>query len=467
MRSFFSFTFLCCLLFLNRPAHAQSDSDHTYRKPLQEVLEQISQRFGVKVKYSREQVKDKWVNYAGWRFRPDLNQTFEEVLKPLDMKVNDEGHGVYKLKEYEYHRWAPADGWAMLDSLSKRYPSLESWEKRKAALKPAIFQALQLSPMPRPAATKPVLTRKRLFDGYTVENISIELIPGLYLNGSVYKPAKMKGKVPVVMSPDGHWAGHRYRKDCQVRCATLARMGAMAVSYDLFGWGESLLQFKSSDHRRSLAMTIQTLGGIRMLDYIYGLPQTDRQRIAISGGSGGGSHTVLMAALDDRITLSAPVVSLSSYFFGGCPCESGMPIHFAEGGTNNVELAAMAAPRPQLVVSDGQDWTAQMPEHDFPWLQRQYARYGASALVENVHLPKEGHDFGYSKRKALYDFLVRHFKLDASRIRTHAGDYDETGCTVEPEKALYAFGDNGEYLPATAIHGFDELVSAFDRYRKK
>ena len=123
-------------------------------------------------------------------------------------------------------------------------------------------------------------------------------------------------------------------------------------------------------------MSIQVLGSIRILDYLLSLKDADPKRVAITGGSGGGSHTVLMAAIDDRIKVSAPVVSLSSYFYGGCPCESGMPIHDCGGRTDNVEIAAMAAPRPQLVVSDGGDWTDRMPEHDFLYLQKMYSWYG-------------------------------------------------------------------------------------------
>lgn len=264
-----------------------------------------------------------------------------------------------------------------------------------------------------------------------------------------------------MLSPDGHWGQQRYRADCQLRCATMARMGVMAFSYDLFAWGESLLQFKPEDHRRSLAQTIQTLGGIRILDYVLSLKETDPDRVGISGGSGGGSHTVLMAAMDDRIKLSAPVVSLSSSFYGGCPCESGMPIHLCAEGTNNVELAAMAAPNPQLVVSDGKDWTVTVPEHDMPFLKTIYGYYGQPERVVNVHLPEEGHDFGYSKRKALYDFLVQNFKLDVAGVKDKDGKYDESKCTIEKEPAMYVFGEKGERLPANAIKGFEQLEQVF------
>ncbi|TDS10290.1 DUF4974 domain-containing protein [Sphingobacterium paludis] len=453
-------TFIALSLF-SASTFAQQNSDDQYRKPLVEVLRDLEQRYGITIKYDEAQVRDKYLNYAMWRFRTDVDETLRNVLAPLDLKVNKEGEKKYKLKPYEYYRWEVKDGWDYLDQLATQYHDKESWEKRKAAIRPALFTALKLSPLPAKPASKPILTAKRKFDGYSVQNFALEILPGVYLNGSIYRPEKAKGKSALVLSPDGHWGDHRYRKDAQIRCAMLAKMGAVAVSYDLFAWGESLLQFKSEDHRKSLAMTVQTLGAIRLLDYMLAEQAIDPSRVAICGGSGGGSHAVLMTALDERITLSIPVVSLSSYFYGGCPCESGLPIHASGGGTNNVELAAFAAPRPQLVISDGKDWTAHMPEHDFGYLQKIYGYYGKTTDVANVHLPNDGHDFGYSKRKPVYDFVARYFNLNNKGLKDQAGEYDESGCTIEKKETLYTFGASGENLPANALHGYENLEELF------
>jgi len=440
---------------------AQQDTDHEYRRSLKDVLDEIQARYHVKIKYTDDQVKDKYVNYADWRFRNTVDETLVNVLAPVDMKVNKTGPSSYKLKDYEYNVWSVEDGWAKLDSIAKLYHDVNSWEQRKAILRPELYKALDLSPLPVKPDSKPIITAKRIYNGYTVENIAIEILPGLYINGSLYKPLHFKGKIPVMLSPDGHWDKQRYRADCQLRCASLARMGCMAYSYDLFAWGESLLQFKSEDHRTSIAQVIQTLGAIRIIDYLLSLKETDPARLGISGGSGGGSHTVLMAAIDQRIKLSAPVVSVSSYFYGGCPCESGMPIHMCDGGTDNVELAAMAAPNPQLLITDGKDWTAHMPEHDFPYLQKVYGYYAKSSLVENVHLPNEGHDYGPSKRNALYKFVAKNFKLDISKIEDKTGNIDESQVTIEQEPQMYVFGDHGQYLPKDAIHGYANLLHVF------
>jgi hypothetical protein len=354
------------------------------------------------------------------------------------------------------------EGWVELDRIAALYNNKEEWEKRKQSLKPCLREALQLTTLPAAPSSKPIITPKRKYDGYTVENIAIEILPGVWINGSLYKTLSYKGKIPVILNPDGHWEKQRYRADCQYRCAALAKMGAMAFSYDLFAWGESLLQFNLEDHRRSLSMTIQVLGSIRILDYLLSLKDADTNRVAMTGGSGAGSHTILMTAIDDRIKVSAPVVSLSSYFYGGCPCESGMPVHSCGGRTDNVEIAAMAAPRPQLIVSDGKDWTDKMPEHDFLYLQKMYGWYGQTDKVENVHLAEEGHDFGINKRTAVYRFMAKWLGLNSKAIEDASGKIDESKITIEKESAMFVFGEKGELLPSHAVKGFAALEKLWE-----
>ncbi len=459
--------FLCALVSLWFNAAAQLNTDNQYSKPLKEVLNDIQKKYGVAIKFDEKMVAGKIVTYAEWKYRPDVEATLDNVLEPLSLKVKKDGDKKYKLSEYEYYRWQPADGWAELDRIAAQYKTVSEWEARKTDLKPCLKEALQLTHLPALPSSKPITTPKRNFDGYTVENVAIEILPGVWINGSLYKPAKYKGKIPVILNPDGHWEKQRYRADCQYRCAAFAKMGAMAFNYDLFAWGESMLQFKYEDHRRSLSMTIQALGSIRILDYLLAQKDADTNRVAITGGSGAGSHSVLMTALDDRIKVSAPVAAISSYFYGGCPCESGMDIHGCGGRTDNVEIAAMAAPRPQLLISDGGDWTDRMPEHDFPYLQKMYSWYGKKDDVQNVHLPNDKHDFGITKRIPLYEFMAKYLKLNFKAIQNDSGRIDESKITIEPERALYVFGDKGELLPAHAVKGFENLEKLFiDEIRK-
>ena len=89
----------------------------------------------------------------------------------------------------------------------------------------------------------------------------------------------------------------------------------------------------------------------------------------------------------------------------------------------------MMAPKPVLVVSDGGDWTASVPQLEFPYLQRIWGFYGSESNVRNVHLPNERHDFGKNKRQAVYNFFIDVFHLDASKL-------DEEKVTIEPASSL-------------------------------
>ena len=433
-------------------------ADSAYSRPLIEVLNNIENQFGIKIKYDQKMIDGKILPYADWRIKPwSVTETLKAILAPFDY-VYTMDNGKYKIKSFEYARTTPDEGKLFLDYLNTLYQDKASWEKRKSELKTCLPAALGLSAIPAKPNSKIILSKERKYDGYTVQNFALESLPGIYVCGSIYKSAQKLKQYPIILNPNGHFGQGRYRADQQKRCAMQARMGAISVSWDLFAWGESLLQFDGTLHRLSAANAIQSLNTVRILDYALSLKEADRSRVAITGGSGGGSMTMMIAAIDDRITLSIPTVMTSSYFVGGCPCESGLPAHLCGNRTNNAEISAMFAPKPQLILSDGKDWTANVPELEYPYLKRIYGFYNATANIENVHFPEEGHDYGISKRLAMYQFIAKHFNLDIKKISDPAGNIDESKVRIEKEPQMYIFGDNGENLPANAIKGKEALL---------
>ena len=416
------------LLLFGMTAGAQT-YETKFTRPLSDVLGDVSKRFGVKLKYNVDTTGLK-LAYADFRVRPySLEETLNNILAPFDFKAVKQNDKLYKIKPYEYPRRQAEDGMKLVPYLSSLYADKAAWEARKDTLRKEVRARLGIDKLLAVCSKDaPEYGKIRKFDGYTVQNFRLKTANGHTVCGSIYAP-KGKGKHPLIICPNGHFSNGRYGTVQQQRLATLARMGAICVDYDLWGWGESADEVGSKAHQTPEAHVMQALNGIRILDWMIQRKDVDKTRVGVNGGSGGGTQSVLLSVLDDRYTACCPVVSVSSWFDGGCPCESGMPIQLAGGGTCNAELAAMFAPKPMMLVSDGGDWTSTTPELEYPYIKRIYGFYGAADKVMNVHLPKERHDFGPNKRNAVYKFFIETFKLDASKL-------DEDKVVIEEENAL-------------------------------
>lgn len=419
---------LPALLFFGMTAGAQT-YETKFTRPLSDVLGDVSKRFGVKLKYNVDTTGLK-LAYADFRVRPySLEETLNNILAPFDFKAVKQNDKLYKIKPYEYPRRQAEDGMKLVPYLSSLYADKAAWEARKDTLRKEVRARLGIDKLLAVCSKEaPEYGKIRKFDGYTVQNFRLKTANGHTVCGSIYAP-KGKGKHPLIICPNGHFSNGRYGTVQQQRLATLARMGAICVDYDLWGWGESADEVGSKAHQTPEAHVMQALNGIRILDWMIQRKDVDKTRVGVNGGSGGGTQSVLLSVLDDRYTACCPVVSVSSWFDGGCPCESGMPIQLAGGGTCNAELAAMFAPKPMMLVSDGGDWTSTTPELEYPYIKRIYGFYGAADKVMNVHLPKERHDFGPNKRNAVYKFFIETFNLDASKL-------DEDKVVIEEENAL-------------------------------
>ena len=356
------------------------------------------------------------------------------------------------------NHWTEDEANLMMKKFALQWDDIESWEKRAERIKQGINEGMQLNKMPEIKGNfNPIIKDTRIMNGYIVENIAIESFPGFYITGNLYRPTEEKEKFAAILCPHGHLTDKRFTDYVQLRSAVFARMGAIVFAYDMIGYGECL----QVEHKNPIALLLQTFNSRRVLEYLLSRSDVDSLRIGMTGASGGGTQPFLLTAIDDRIKVSAPVVQVSAHFFGGCVCESGMPIHKSKTHqTNNVEIAALCAPKPLLLLSNGADWTRNTPRVEYPYIQKVYSLYNAEHKVENVHLPAEKHDYGYSKRMAAYNFFAHHLKLNHNNIPYEDG-YKEDFVKILSKDELKVFKDNYS-RPEDELQGIEAIIEYLD-----
>ncbi len=347
----------------------------------------------------------------------------------------------------------------VINNLKSEYKTSGEWIKRAGIIREGILKGADLVPYPEKTPLNPRFTEKREYPGYSVQNVAIESLPGVFVTGSLYMPEKLMMSMPGILSTHGHWSDAddygRFREDAQIRCAALAKMGAVVFAYDMVGYGE--MKEWGWKHNHGLALKQQLWNSIRALDFILSLDGVDPERIAITGASGGATQAFLLTAIDERIKMTVSVVQVSAHFFGGCICESGMPIHkSSHHQTNNVEIAALAAPRPMLLISDGDDWTKNTPEVEYPHIKYIYGLMNAERNVKNIHFPDEGHGYEFSKRKAAYPFFAAHLNMNPDAITDENGNFTEEEIVVEPYEMLEVFSDKNP-RPGYAVLKNDDV----------
>ena len=290
------------------------------------------------------------------------------------------------------------------------YESSEAWLKRAAFLKKQILSSAGLLPLPEKTPVNAEVFGKIEREGYSIEKVLLETYPGFYLGGNLYRPSGRPGKSPGVASPHGHWQYGRLENQplgsIPARGISLARQGFVVFTYDMVGYNDTTQAPHGFGGAREALWSISLLGlqlwnSIRAVDFLASLPDVDPDRIAATGASGGGTQTFLLTAVDERVKVAAPVNMISAIMQGGSACENAPNLRV---GANNVEIGALNAPRPLLLVSATGDWTRNTPGEEFPAIQNIYRLLGAEKNVEQIQIDAP-HNYNQASREAVYRFF--------------------------------------------------------------
>jgi len=294
--------------------------------------------------------------------------------------------------------------------------------------------------------------------GYRLEKIVYQSLPGTEVPAHLYIPDGLKERAPAILFYTGHWwADSKARPDFQAFCINMARLGLVVLSFDAFGQGERGIS--NRDHRRTEALLV----GIAQqgfaeyetqcaLEFLLSRPEVDPKRIGMTGASGGGYNTWMTTALDDRIRVAVPVVGTSEFYEQLSVCRpldwyrANEHCHFVPNlirYANNHELAAMAAPRPLLIVAASQDQSFPITgvREVAAYARSLYAAYGASEKFAFSEDSSTGHGYQQKKREAAYGWFLR-WLMDRGDGRPFVEPPTETAPWDSAELRCFPPGEN-------------------------
>ena len=372
----------------------------------------------------------------------------------------------------------PAKTRFALRTLDSHFPfavpaDVKTWNERAEALRFHLQMSLWLWPMPEKQPLKPIEHCAIDMGEFTVSRVYFESFPGFYVTGSLYRPKNLSQPGPGVLCPHGHHRNGRFmrsndqeikrmiaageeryepnaRSPLQSHCVHLARMGCTVFHYDMIGYADSqqipdavahgfarqrekenepdafgFFSPRAELHLQSI-MGLQTWNSIRALDFLSALPEVDPQRIGVTGCSGGGTQTFILTALDSRVTAAFPAAMVSTAMQGGCTCENCCNLRVVTG---NVEIAALAAPRP-LAMSACNDWTKDMATDGYPQLQELYKLVGTPERVFLSASTTFPHGYDQVARRVMYGWFDKFLGINSNRAgltfeQIHAGTIPE------------------------------------------
>ena len=310
-----------------------------------------------------------------------------------------------------------------------RLQSIGEWKQRQQEVRETFMNIV--GPFPEKSPLNPVITGKVKGDGFTVEKLYFESMPGVKVTAGFFIPEGKARKLPTVIFCSGH-SDLAFRSDVYQRMIlNLVKKGFAVLAFDPFGQGERL-QYLVEDKTKSRfsptrehsypgaqffingasAARYMIWDGIRSVDYLLTRKEVDPERIGITGRSGGGTQSSYIAAFDDRIKAAAPECYITSmeYLWKSMGPQDAEQ-NFFNGIVKGIDLADLLevrAPKPALMITTTRDiFSIQGARDTYMEVQQAYSAFGATENVEMVE-DNDQHASTKKNREAMYAFFQKH-----------------------------------------------------------
>ena len=342
----------------------------------------------------------------------------------------------------------------------------EAVAERRAYIRRAITQAVGGFPERTPLNARVVGVLER--EGYRIEKVIFESQPRFYVTANLYLPETGRPPYPAVLFPEGHERGGKSHETWQRMLGALAKQGYVALTWDTLGQGERAQMYDEDLGGRKLGSSttehtmlgIQCLivgdnlarytiwDGIRALDYLVSRPEVDRERIACTGNSGGGTHTAYLSALDDRIKVAAPSCYITSWgrllaTIGPQDAEQVL-LPWLAAGLDHGDFLIAFAPKPYLMLSAIRDFfSIAGARATFREAKTIYERLGAADKLA-MHEVDAGHGYHQPNREAAYRWFARWLKgteVGGEEPEIELAEFDELACTETGQVATSLGGE--------------------------
>lgn len=340
--------------------------------------------------------------------------------------------------------------------------SPEQWKATVAGRREMWREMLGLSPLPLRTPLNATVTGTLDRDDYVVEKVHFQCLPGAYVVGNLYRPAKPLGRLPAVLYLCGHTKG-KVNAPYQANPRWFAQHGYVALVLDPIQLGESqgLHHGTYRDGRWDWPSRGYTPAGtevwnaMRALDYLETRGDVDSERMGVTGLSGGGVISWCLGAADERVKVVVPVCQTGSIEHviadratdGHCDCA--FWINYYRWCWP--DIGALIAPRSLLIAAGSEDvlWRPYGYRDVAHRIRHQYAALEASNhfdLVEDL----TPHGYTPKLRRAIFTWFNTHLKNDPTPVMDDVTDF------VEPEENLLVFG--GKLPEKDEMRRIDKLL---------